>query len=657
MPAPRSVSDSSSAGSWWRSWWPLREDESRSGRRSWTVVLLALLVLLGGIVWAMADDWPRLLEKAAQRGRPALAKEFGPALLWKAMLVNAGLTLVLLATLPWWAGPNSLAGRMQEGDEGEARWLGWRWRRVVVGLLLLVGLLVRLPRLEQSLYNDEAHNYVRLFSGNWELESPEQEPVFKPVTWVETVWRNSNGSNSQPFSILARACLDGAKKMGWAEPGEVVEWAVRLPSLVAGLLTVALLGGMAGRRLGRGAGVAVLGVGALHPWMVMYGTEARGHALMLLGLALAWWGLDKALRRGRWVDWLTYGAGIFVAATAFIGCVYHLVVLSASLMLGQLWRWRRGTVGWDQVVRPVVASVLAAMAGLQLMLPILPDLMRMLKEYTVVRGVMGLDWWQNTTGLLLTGCNWNDLAAGVEGSLALERWALSDPVWMVALALLVVTMGLGSWELWRRGGAPRRLLVAAAGGWLLAWLVGRVQGMLLMRWYTYFTLAWAVVAIGAGLVVWLRRSGWQRVIGGLAVVACGAIFLRADVRLMHWGKQQERAPVVRVRGGPYPESMATEAARQPLTAAFWANGNVYDPMLTGLRSVEDLQALMKLSRLRGRPLWVSYAHRGAAARYSPELLALVEEGGEFERMEVFLPLEDRDMTTYLYRLKETPAAQ
>lgn len=616
----------------------------KSGRGRALVWVLVLAVLV--VPWLLlteAGDWPKLVAKAEARGRVPSVEAEGWGWFWWASWLNWGGLCVLLATVPWWTKANSLVPVQVQ------RKTTWTWRSVTLVVLILTGALVlRLPQMTDSFYNDEAHNYARLISGTWQKGKEGDEVLFRATRWGETFWRNSGGNNAQPFSVVARLCLEAVKGLGWVREGEVCEWAVTLPSLLAGMVTMGLLSGLVWRRFGAVAGLTVLFVLAIHPWHVRHSTIARGHMLMLLGMSLMLWCLAGALREGRWRQWLGYGFGLFLCATSFIGSVYFLAVFNVGLLGMQAWRWKRGDGGSDLVWRPIMVGLLAAMAGVQLMLPILPELVEILRNNPAFRGVMGWRWWQDAAGFMFCGTRWLDHAPSNPVNQALERW-LTEPLWWPSLLLWLGLLMMGTWRLVWLGGLWRLLSLGTLLGVLAAWGLATLQGNYLNLWYLFFTVPYIAIALGLG-AVWLRERRSVTVV--VAVLAVALLpQMRVSWRFRELPKQHERAPVEVARGARYPAYLKLASGQEPLTAAFWSNANLYDPQMKVLRSVEELDALVQQARAEKRPLFVAFSHRQNALQTIGDGVRRLEESGDFALAGLYYGQEEDQFTVHVYQLQ------
>jgi len=633
----RNGSDMKFLRTWWQAGW----------RERWMLGLLLLaVVVLPWLLLSGLEDWPGLVDKALARGRVPSVEARAKVLLWQAGWVNWGGFLLLMALFPWWSGANSLAPTPSASC--------WRWSPSTV--LAVVGifagaLVLRWPQLTDSLYNDEAHNYARLFSGSWQpAEEDGAMPEFRPARWTETLWRNSGGNNAQPFSLLARLGLEGVKAAGWVAEGEVCEWAVTLPSLLAGFATMGLMMGLVGRRWGIVAGLVVALLLAIHPWHVRHSTIARGQMLMLLGLVMMLVCLEAALRAGRWRHWLGYGLGMLLCVSSFIGSVYFLAVFNLALLCMQALRWRRGEGGSDLLWRPIISGGLAAMAGLALMLPILPELVQILKENPAFRGKMGWRWWQDVGGFLYAGTRWLDHAPDNPVNQALSRWIIA-PWWWPSLAAFVVFAVVGTTRMLAERGVWRLLAVGTLVGVMLAWGAASIQGNYLNLWYLFFAIPWLTVALGLGWQAVSLRLRLPRVLALMALIVLVMPQCVVAWRFRHLPKQHERAPVELARGARYPHYLALPEGRQALTAGFWCNGNLYDPEMITLQSMAELDKVVRRARQEGRPLFVTFSHRLLAMKHLGDLVRRLEVGDEFELAGRFYGQEEDQFTVHVYCLR------
>jgi len=172
--------------------------------------------------------------------------------------------------------------------------------------LTAVGFVLRVVNLGQGLYGDE-------LSTAWIVSGHGLGHVLSAV-------RSTDEITPPLFFVFAWA----SSKLG-SSP----EW-LRLPSLVAGTVSIPLLYLVGARTLGRRAGVAAAALLALSPFMIYYSTEARAYSLMIALFIASTLSLLYALDgRGKgW--WIAY-------AVASAGAMYSHYTVAFPLAAQALW--------------------------------------------------------------------------------------------------------------------------------------------------------------------------------------------------------------------------------------------------------------------------------------------------------------------------------
>ena len=220
-------------------------------------------------------------------------------------------------------------------------------RQVIAAVVAItvIGFALRLARYEQSVFGDETStlyivdgrslsDLMRLLSGDAEI-SP---PLFFILAWLS------------------------------AKLGSMPEL-VRLPSLVAGTVSIPLVYMVGARAVNRPAGLIAASVMALNPFMIFYSGDGRGYAVaiaLLLGSTLA---MLAGARDGRTRWWVLYGALSLLAMYTHYTSAFVLVA-----QLGWLF-W-----AYPQARKPAVIANLAAAV---LFLPWVPELIDDLNSPTV----------------------------------------------------------------------------------------------------------------------------------------------------------------------------------------------------------------------------------------------------------------------------------
>ena len=127
----------------------------------------------------------------------------------------------------------------------------------------------------------------------------------------------------------------------WSRLSTTDAW-LRLLSALLGAATIPAVYALGKRLLGRAGGLwaaAFLAVTWFHVW---YSREARMYPLLVLGFALALWGMVAGARDGAGAGWLVYAlAGAAVAWSHALGVYYAAILAGLALLVP------RGEAGWS----------------------------------------------------------------------------------------------------------------------------------------------------------------------------------------------------------------------------------------------------------------------------------------------------------------------
>lgn len=204
-----------------------------------------------------------------------------------------------------------------------------------VGAIALGGLALRIAAARGGLWTDEAWSMV------YAVQARDPLGVFLRINHdnnhhLNSLWLQAIGPTASP--LLARA-----------------------PSIVAGSLTILVAAVLAGRRSRIGGLVAAL-LFAVTPMLVVYDSEARGYATMLLAaLAMLLLVCDAVDGRpGRGLPW-------WLSALALFGTFSHLT-MAAPVAIATLWFYleRRAELGPDKAMSAtlrLMGPTLVATAG------------------------------------------------------------------------------------------------------------------------------------------------------------------------------------------------------------------------------------------------------------------------------------------------------
>jgi hypothetical protein len=350
---------------------------------------------------------------------------------------------------------------------------------------------------------------------------------------------------NHPFHSMAVAAALNAT-------GIMSELVLRLPSLIAGLLAVpacAWLAWEAAHGLAGATGpasmhaarrseddsshfrqrVAILAAIAalLMPLAILASTEARGYSMMILFAAIASAAQLRAVRGtgdGRPAWWLAY------SGVCALGCWTHPTFVALPLTHGAVAAWRLAARPAPATGQPsstthtaaharmvalanLAALLLAAITSAALTIPLLPDVLRVMREFKATDGD-------------------EPTAIGVEGVLLMLQTCGAWVPWAAGAGAMVVVPGAA--RAWKSGGAMRMavwlpMLAAAllAVGSLLAgsWIYAR---------FALFTVPATAVAAALGVQLWLDQPRRMLAVGVPLTVA-----LAWSASIMKLGPRQQ----------------------------------------------------------------------------------------------------------------------
>ena len=175
---------------------------------------------------------------------------------------------------------------------------------MLIGVFVLIGFVVRCFAAQGGLWTDEA----------WSLIYAQQ--------------------TGDALGILTRINHDNNHHLNswWLQlvGPEAPPMLMRGLSIITSSITI-WIAALIGLRRNRMTGVIAAALFALSPIMVVYGSEARGYAPMMLALMIMIWRIDIWLK-----DRSAPKPSLILALCALLGCFAHLTMLPAVVMLG-LW--------------------------------------------------------------------------------------------------------------------------------------------------------------------------------------------------------------------------------------------------------------------------------------------------------------------------------
>jgi hypothetical protein len=622
-----------------RLWWT----QAPAARRA-AAILVAVASVIALALLITRKPWQ------FQAGRDLRLADYVRIYSWWAGAANCLLLLALAASARWWM-QVSRGGLFRVPRPPFPRWF---WPLTILAMLLSAWFGAQ--RLRHSFWDDEVYAMRRAIHGQWKRDD-KGSIRFRPVSWQETFWFFEKPQH-QLHSIITRIVLDTWRAIAKPQGLKFREDVARIPSYLAGVLSVGALALLLWRLGFPGAGVVGAFLLVIHPWHIRYASEMRAYSFMLCILPLSYMFLVEALETGRWRWWSAFGASLFVLMYSNALNIYPAAGLGLCGLAAIAFRWRHPEAR-VQIGRFCVVTLLAGMAFLQLMLPCVPQFIEY-QNTTAVQGPLDRRWLLSYLGLLFAGAPWSSTGQAVSRYMELYPWASSHPILFAALAgSAVVLFAFGAQRL--LGGGPLQALVALA---LLlpppiAFAISKARQHHLFEWYLLFLLPGVVAAIALGLDG-LRRALARNRIGNaagvlliLALLCAYAAFTTPQrTWLLNRPLQQirESAEVTRPVLDPFaPEN------RDILTASFIGPPDPYDANIIPFRSVGELSALIDRADEQGKALFVNFGFLTTAQlRFRPILNAL-GDSTLFEKtaeLQGFDPVNDR----FVYRYKSGSAA-
>jgi hypothetical protein len=564
---------------------------------------------------------------------------------WWAGLVNLLPLTCLALTIRWWMRP------LPAGVRGEDSTKLPRGFWLCVGGAMATCAILGLPRLGQSLWEDEEYSVRRCIVGGHRISADGRvEP--KPFPWKNTLWNYSSTTNHILQSALSR--LSHSAWRAIARPGglRLSEAAIRLPSYLAGILVVGVIGLLMARFGFAWEGVLASWILAIHPWHLRFATEARGYGLVALLIPVSCLLAVRALDRGEWKWWIALAMANFALLYTWPPTLFTVLILNLCIVFRLFTEERLSAARNVLFLRWAVGSTFAGILFLQMFLPCVPGLFGYLRS---VRDFDGhLFWLKNVGALFLTGSLWSRSGQAVTPYMEYLPIANAHPVpFFIALGVASGLFTLGSVRLW---------VVEPRGRWLVAVLI--LPGVLtyayavlahkmLMEWYVGFMLQGVAAMIAAG-AFWAFSPLWRfpfaRWVGpSLAIVlliAFAALSNPAREFLLTKGAERYRESVLATR--PTLDPNAPENL-EIITAATTQPPYVYDPRVRKANTIDEYVALMKEAEERGIPLYVNNGFPTALKIDFPGVFAMLEDAAVFEPVGYFTGIDvmlDRTVVRY-----------
>ena len=604
-------------------------------RRARSILALAAL---GLVILLLAAPKPDLTDDPVKLGQ------------WWGALAALGLVAMLAVSAKWWAQP---AAPDTAAPAPSPRTPRWFWP--IVGLAMLATATMGTMRLNHDLWDDEEYTLRRFVQGDYRPVKDAQDGTveFREIGAGRAFHDYRKPNNHILHSILARISVAVWKPFRDRDGAPFSEAALRIPAFLFGIASIATIALLL-KELGLArAGVLAAIILAVHPWHIRYASEARGYSMVLclLPLLLVFW--LRALRDGSWRWWIAVAASTFALLYTYPATLYPVVFLNLlGLLLIIAGRAAHGRP--VALARWFATSTAAAAVFIVLFSPCVPQLLAYLaKEQS--QGGMG-DWWLREFGAqLFAGMAWfksKDLAAAQPELFAA---ATQHPVlFQTVMTAVIILVAAGMLRLVSRGLLSAAVAVTLVAPAALAYVAAARSGTFLYEWYLIYLLPGVVALLAAGIDLTgqpFRRFAWGAAVPAvlLGMLLVGYFRLTAEARqwLLTRPLQPMSESVLLTRGTTLPNYPGHDRV---ITASFNTPAFLYDPHGVVIKTMEDLQTLMRQSEEQGVPLYLNVGNPWAASYHHPEMFKLTTESPSFEviaRLPGYDPTLDRIVARYI----------
>lgn len=599
---------------------------SRFGRSG--LLVLALVTVIGAAALFHVVDgenpWGREVAKRTSQNLPLRVKEYVIIGLWWGCAAAAAISTVLvLGARLWLPGGRIVQRRARHNPPAPGG-----FAMIVLIVIMVAAAWYRVPMLSHSLWNDEEYGFRRHAHVEWERDASGRWS-FTPVPWADTLFECRVGNNHHLNSVTTRLSLGVWQLVTGASREEFSETALRVPALVAGILTLALLV-VIGCEMGfPWAGVGAAGLLAFHPWHVRYAIEARGYSMMLFFLCLALIGLIRAFRTNRVAAWSLFAIAEACCLMSFAGAVYPVAALNAFAALECLLRReprRLGTL--------IGFNLLAAIPVIVWLLPSVPQVLIYMQRPDTNRLGMGWGWVRDTLCHVLSGAHYALPEMGSHLGTSWGQQVTSHPAFLPVIGWLIPALGIvGLLAAMFRGTAARLAVLSIALGGVLAFAHNSAKNSPMVAWHLIYLLIPLALAVALGaltILPWRERTQGPAMLLLLALFGLSTQDIRA--RLIQHDRQPMRQTVASIRDS-HPEAM---------TAVFGVSDRQtqsYDPRVRVMEKEADLDAVLADAEKEGRPLFVYFCGRAESGRRNPDLMKRVLDPAAFKHIADFPGLE------------------
>lgn len=530
----------------------------------------------------------------------------------------------------------------------------------LLSVILLGTLAMRLPRVPHSLWGDEAAAMVTYVHGHFkpvDKEDLQGKMKFDQPTWDETLYGASQGPNNHVlFSLTSRMCLKIWRDIHDLPHTAFTEWVVRIPPLIAGLVSIAGIALLLRVWGGSSLGLLAATIMALHPWHLKYSVEARGYALALAIFPFLLLALTYALENNRWRHWLAFAACEFLILYSWAGISYAVAGINvAAAILLFLKPDRVATLS-----RWVTANLLAAMVFISLYAPHLPQIVWANEHYLWMKGLpMDSKWFHNVLAAPFAGIPYHETLSSNPSELSWQRFLRETPLLTgIGFGLVLVATLTGILALWRKNRTIAALVTSVFPAAILCVLHFKfVLKDELRIWYLIYLLPGLSIVIAAGLQS-LASLAVARFKRNWALPSCTLILLGLitaawfpiQKSLITEPEEDFRGAATLVRNS-LEDSTETKSKTRIYTCWLWRSTSLYDPRGDiHVRDAPEMRRAYRIAKENKGQLHVVVGYRELAEAQNADVLAMLDNPFFFEKIKVF-PARESLHTLEVYRMR------
>lgn len=614
--------------------------------------LYSLAVLIAGLsfffvakAWSNKKDDARFIAKRDAKENisvPAYVGYYGP----RALFLNSGLCLLLLAAGPWATRTMQRTKAEPHHPRDPKQKLAW----AAVAVTMIGSAFWVAPRMNHSLWADEATTMRKFTVGEYN-RTDEGKMELKTITPLYRQFALKTPNNHMLFSTFS-----GMVHKAFYKPSDdpqapyFSEFLLRIPAFIAGmgaLLAIWWLAAEMGLKQYAWLPVVLL---ALHPWHVQYTAEARGYSMIMALVPASFAAVLTALRTGKWRWWLLYSLMQVMMVDTWPLAV-DVLLTSNAIVFGMIITTFWGTGDClTQLGRWGIASLLAAMVAVQLLLPALPQIVQYMNEQPAFLNFHFL-YLQDAFIMMLTGSRWENGDPNNPVLISWQALVANHPVLAGGfLLLLTVLMIIGFIRLWRTSTPVRWMacLFVIIPSFIIIHLYFRKS--IFLPWYWVPAMPGSLILLTAGIISITQRlaaSAGKIVIPAvLAIYAVGLLPQHFNLRAAPLQQNREAALLTRKVINP----THPEFGKDAITAYVAMFYKGYDSEAKPVGTQEEIQQLIAQAKQEKRPLYVNLSRPNVLSPDERKILEVLDDPNIFEKLP---PLYGTDLesTRWVYRYK------